>query len=86
MATDGHALDDLHAVGTGWHATRPYRFVPHALRLASRWDGKRYCTAVRTFGYIQCDIVSCTLTARSDEDEDQDGQEDEDGAQFRATL
>lgn len=40
-ATEGHALDDLHAVGTGWHATTPYRFVPHALRLASRWDGKK---------------------------------------------
>lgn len=80
MATEGHALDDLHAVGTGWHATTPYRFVPHALRLASRWDGKRYGTAVRTLGTMRhCALYLDRKIGRGR------GDEDEDGAQFRAT-
>lgn len=59
------------------HATALYRFVPHALRLASLCDGKD--TIVHE-SRIQCDMVAGTLTARSDGAED----EDEDEAQSRA--
>lgn len=80
MVTEGHAVDDLHAVPTGWHATTLVSLRPARIALSYLVAAMRKIPEIHG---IQCNIVYRTLTARSDEDEDEDKDEDKDEAQSR---